>query len=76
MTAPTAESIEAQGKILRYLRDSSVPGTYRGIAKDLGLSFGVVRGHLSTLRRRGLVTWEPGLARTIRLTHAGREEAR
>lgn len=38
-------------------------------------STSVVAYHLSWLRRQGLVTFEPGLTRTLRLTEAGWQRA-
>lgn len=42
--------------------------TMRDIAKELRCNHKAVDEHLHALRRRGLVTWEDGLCRTIRPT--------
>ena len=67
MTTLTAR----QGQILGFLSDFRETKGYcctmREIADFLGISsLKAIDGHLRALRRKGYVTWEDGLSRTIR----------
>lgn len=42
--------------------------TIREICDEVGISINAVVCHLDDLRKKGLVTWEPGLSRTLRAT--------
>lgn len=58
--------------IAEYQVERGYSPSLRDIAERAGLSStSVVSGHLRQLRQRGLVRFEPGLVRTIRLTGEG-----
>lgn len=42
--------------------------TVRGVAERCGMSLSNTWTHLNTLRRAGLVDWEPGKAGTLHVT--------
>jgi len=79
---PTAEPIpeitprqrEVLGFIARFYAESGYAVTVRQICKAFNFaSPNAAVMHLKALRRRDLVTWQPGEARTIRPTPAGVE---
>lgn len=41
--------------------------TFREIGKHFGCAPNAVTGHLKALRKKGLLTWEPGLSRTFKV---------
>ncbi|MGC4378230.1 hypothetical protein WD019_15080 [Fictibacillus sp. Mic-4] len=54
--------------ITNYIREYSFPPTVREICNLSGLrSTSTVHRHLEQLRKKGLITWEEGLPRTLRL---------
>lgn len=60
-----------QEAIRKYIEDFIGQRGYSPTFREIGRHFGIkVRGsydHLKALRRKGVVTWEPGVSRTIRL---------
>jgi repressor LexA len=44
----------------------------RELGEALGLSTAGIKHHLDRLSADGLITWSPGMARTIQITDAGR----
>ncbi|HEY9721607.1 MAG TPA: winged helix-turn-helix transcriptional regulator [Oscillatoriaceae cyanobacterium] len=75
----TREGERARGKMLRLIRDYHDAHGYAPSFRDLGdgvrLSPGTVTYHLQRLQLAGLVAWDEGIARSLRLTDAGRELA-
>lgn len=68
----------AQLRYLRAVRDATadgLPATHRELADALGVAVGGVYQMLTRLRRDGLVTFDRGRTRTIRLTPAGVDAA-
>lgn len=65
---PTARQAEVLAVVSSLRADLQICPTVREVAERLGVSVNCARQHLIALRRRGLVTWERGLARTIRTT--------
>jgi repressor LexA len=54
-------------------RQAGFPPAVREVAKAVGLkSASTAMAHLWRLRQAGLVDWQTGTARTLRLTDAGR----
>ena len=80
-TIAAARSIgltRAQLRYLRAIRDltaDGLPTTHRAVAYRLGVVPAGVYQMLTRLRRDGLVAFNRGQTRTIRLTDAGREAA-
>lgn len=62
-------------ELLRRERECEPAPTTQDLATLLGLPQQGALYHCRILKTRGLVTWEPYLARTMRLTVAGREFA-
>ena len=53
----------------RHIAEHGTPPSIRDIVRGLGLpATGSVTPHLRILREAGLVSWEAGKARTLRLT--------
>lgn len=69
MTDPTPRQSDVLDFIEKYQTDHNGRSpTVREIAKALGLtSTNSVYQHLCKLRAKGLLTWEPGAVRTIRI---------
>lgn len=67
MIPPT--TVQAQAlKVIRELSQDGVPPTVREIAEALGYSRpAAAHGLLVAMKARGLLTWEPRQARTIRI---------
>lgn len=42
--------------------------TVREIQAEVGVPIGAVHSRLKRLQRKGLIDWQPGMARTIRIT--------
>jgi repressor LexA len=61
-----------QAEIYRFIIDfqqlRGYSPTFREIAAGVGLSLSTVTAHLNALRDKGAVTWDEGIARSIRLT--------
>ncbi|HUS38945.1 MAG TPA: hypothetical protein VMX74_05820 [Pirellulales bacterium] len=72
LTPRQAEILDA---IRRWFSRKRYAPTLRELCSFVGgLTINAMAGHLDRLREKGYVTWEPGLARTLRLTAAGRRE--
>jgi repressor LexA len=70
----TPRQREVLGFIARFYADHGYAVTNRQICKQFDFkSPNAAVMHLKALRRRDLVTWQPGEARTIRPTPAGVE---
>ncbi len=68
----TPRQREVLGFIARFYADHGYAVTNRQICKQFNFaSPNAAVMHLKALRRRDLVTWQPGEARTIRPTQAG-----
>lgn len=63
----------AQRAILDRLADGDFPPTFRELEEITGLSLSGMRYHFDLLEAQGLVTHQPRLSRTIRITDRGRE---
>ena len=51
-----------------FWQERQIPPTVRDLTTRLGFeSTNAVRGHLEALRRKGYVTWEPKVQRSIRI---------
>ncbi len=75
-TLPTRPQRRVLGLLLEKEAAGQIPPTYREICATLGWRApGTVRDHVSALVRKGLV-FRSRLARGLRLTDAGRAEAR
>ena len=71
----TPKGDKRRATILRLLRHAENYDTWltvQEIAADTDLSKTATYQHLMRLRADALVTWKPGLARTLRLTAKGR----
>ena len=57
-----------QSEIHEFIRRCTSVGpapTYRDIAAEFGININAVAGHLRALRRKKILTWQPGRARTL-----------
>ena len=54
--------------ILRHYAERGFGPSIDEMGRATGKTKNGVKGHLNALRREGLVTWEPGKARTVRPT--------
>jgi len=60
-----------------FIDEHEYSPTLEEIAEGIGIeSKGVVHGHVSRLRDKGLVTWQPKKTSTIKLTDTGNEQVR
>jgi len=65
---PTPRLLEVVRAISRLTKRTGYAPTIRELAAELGIaSTNGVGDHLDRARRLGLVTWEPGLDRTLRV---------
>lgn len=63
----------SEQELLVAIEESMLCGpspTLRELARQLGMTFGGVRYNLLRLREKGLVAWEPRLARTLRVVRS------
>lgn len=69
---PTERQLDFLLVIDEALNNSPYPPTFRELAKDMGVkSTGTIDGYARILKRKGLVTYETGKPRTIRITEFG-----
>ena len=71
-----ADELTRRGRVVleqipQIMREQGYSPSVRDIGQALGLSPTGVWHHLKRLSAAGLVTWTPGLSRTIRLTDEG-----
>lgn len=72
MSRPTIRQTDLLEAIRCYQAERGYSPTVRELCEILGVaSTSTVHWHLANLQERGLVTWEPGLTRTLRLTGGG-----
>lgn len=74
MANPTRRQLQVLRLIAKRVNEGMSP-TAREILADLNLgpnNINAVFGHMTLLKRQGLVSWEEGKARTLRLTTAGK----
>lgn len=65
----TKRQREILDEVTRFQSEHGYCTSVRELMRKFGwASPNAVVCHLTALRKRGLVTWEPGVARTIRLT--------
>ncbi len=66
-----------QMEILRAVDDYAIMNGYAPSIRDLAAHFGITAkgasDHLNALRRQGLIVSEPRVARSVRISHLGRE---
>ena len=72
---PTPRQAEALAAIERFQLDNGFAATLADLAKVLGISNSAVVGLVAALRRKGMVTSRPGIARSLRSLHAVRPDA-
>jgi SOS-response transcriptional repressor LexA len=58
-------------RIRQRTQAQGYPPTLRELAEDVDVSVNVVLQHLRRLRQAGIVTWELGRPRTLRLVEDG-----
>lgn len=67
----TLKITPAQEKILeivaRFIAAKGYPPSRRQIASDLGCAVANVQGQLESLRAKGYVDWDDGVARSLRV---------
>ncbi|MBN9687155.1 MULTISPECIES: hypothetical protein [unclassified Corallococcus] len=76
--APLIVLTERQEDVLIFIASYSKAKGFAPSNKDIRAHFGwgssnTVADHLEALARKHCLTWEPGLARTLRLTEAGQD---
>jgi SOS-response transcriptional repressor LexA len=59
------------GALVSFTEERGYAPSTRDLARQLGTSFGSVHRMLLILRGNGLVSWEEGRARTLRVTDSG-----
>ena len=59
-----------------FIVEWGYPPTLRDLGERLGITATGVKHHLDVMRVRGLVDWEDGMARTLRVTDVGEEVSR
>jgi repressor LexA len=68
---PSTPPTPRQAELLTFLREFIAERGYPPTAREIGAAYGwapqAVADYLGALRKRGLVTWEPGKARTLRV---------
>jgi SOS-response transcriptional repressor LexA len=65
---PTPRQAEVLEALEVFINERGHPPTARELAHRLGTSLGSVHRMLQVLRNNGLVSWEDGRARTLRVT--------
>ena len=67
---------DRQKSVLGFIRDyyaaNSYPPSVQEIASDQDVVCNTIQGHIESLERKCLITKQPGKARSILLTKAGR----
>lgn len=63
---PTTKQAEILEAIDAHFEEKQTPPLYSWIAKRLGVSIGTVSNQLKCLRKKGLVTWSDGEARSLK----------
>ena len=63
---PTTKQAEILDAIDAHMKDKQTPPLYSWIAKRLGITIGTVSNQLKCLRKKGLVTWSDGEARSLK----------
>lgn len=61
---------ERQREVLTCIRDmkaSQYAPTFRDIQEHLGISYEATRSHLLALKRKGVITWDPSVPRSIEI---------
>ena len=56
-----------QQQIYDYIAGCTITPTYSEIGNDLSISEPVVRAHLLRMKKKGVITWDEGKARTTRI---------
>ena len=59
--------------IQAYRDENGYPPSFHDVSKSVGMNYNGAEHHLSRLREKGLVTWEPKITRTLRLTQKGKD---
>ncbi len=72
---PTPRQAEALAAIERFPIDNGYPPSLADLARLLGVSNSAVVGLVAALRRKGMVTSRPGIARSLRSLHVVRPDA-
>lgn len=67
---PTTKQAEILEAISSHLKHKGSPPSYRQISKTTGLTVGAVQSQLNCLRKKGLVTWSDGEARSLKRIYA------
>jgi repressor LexA len=71
MRTLAADGVDVRPLIVQSIRDfleeHGYPPTVREIGRAVGIGVQSTHRHLIVLARAGVITWEPGCARTIRL---------
>lgn len=67
---PTTKQNEILEAITKSLSENGSPPSYRKIAEITGLTVGAVQSQLNCLRKKGLVTWSDGEARSLKRIYA------
>ena len=75
-TEPPPGAVQVMAEVGRFVEAWGYPPSIRQLATELGLSAAGVKYHLDALRDLGMVTWEPGQSRTVRLTADGERAIR
>lgn len=73
MKGLTARQVDVLIAIDVFARGHGYPPSFHDLRQILGLrSVNGVNDHLRALKRKGCVTWQPYISRTLRLTDTGR----
>lgn len=64
----TGKQLELLAEVVAWISSRGYAPTYRELAGMMGTNIGDIQLKLSRLRRDGVVDWEDGRARTLRVT--------
>jgi SOS-response transcriptional repressor LexA len=67
MTALSARQKEIYGFIRKYISNHQYPPTRLDIASAIGICRSAAVAHLNAMKRKGCITWEPNIPRSIQL---------
>lgn len=72
----THRQLEVLQAVDAFRREEGLPPTVRELMDEFGVTYTAIYDHLKPLKKRGLVTGDFRLARTLRLTPAGKAALR
>ncbi len=67
-TKLTRKQTEVLKALCEFIDKKGFPPSYRDLMKIVNLkSSSTIKRHLDNLKTKGLITWEPGLPRTLKI---------